>query len=225
LEEGSNPRRPRPARYLLTQEQVDAFFQAAAVFDYPEPWQWQARAFFGLMAACGLRTCEARRLERADVDLAGRAVDVKWSKGPRSRRLFVNDQVAAMLEACDRRNGLFHPGRAWFFTTGWRNQVPPVAPGVLFNRLWSAAGLARAADGPAPGPYTFRHHFAYANIERWAARGEDVAAMMPYLMRYMGHSSIASTLYYTHVSPDFTARHAASHAASAALLPRVGFDV
>jgi integrase len=45
-------------------------------------------------------------------------------------------------------------------------------------------------------PCTFRHHFAYACIERWRALGKDVSAMLPYLSRYMGHASFDSTYYY-----------------------------
>ena len=41
-----------------------------------------------------------------------------------------------------------------------------------------------------------RHHFAYANIERWMTQGRDVTAMLPYLARYMGHAGFESTFYY-----------------------------
>ena len=49
----------------------------------------------------------------------------------------------------------------------------------------------------------FRHHFAWANINRWAADGMDVNVMLPYLMRYMGHQTVKQTLYYFHFVPDF----------------------
>ena len=58
----------------------------------------------------------------------------------------------------------------------------------LFNRIWDQAGLPRPAGGQQPRPYDFRHHFAYANVERWMAQGKDVTAMLPYLARYMGHA-------------------------------------
>ena len=216
--------RPRPVPYLLSECEIDAFFRAAATCDYTPPWSWQARAFFGLMLACGLRTCEMRRLRRADVDLAGGAIDVLWSKGPRSRRLPITEDVARLLAICDRRNDTFAPGRVPFFLSGWKNGVSGAAPGVVFKRLWLAAGLAMPMAGPSPAPYAFRHHFAYANIDRWTARGDDPVAMMPYLARYMGHASTESTYYYLHVSPDFIAGYAENFAASARLLPQVGFD-
>ena len=51
----------------------------------------------------------------------------------------------------------------------------------MFNRIWDRAGLSRPTGGQQPRPYDFRHHFAYANVERWMRRGTDVTAMLPYL--------------------------------------------
>ena len=47
-----------------------------------------------------------------------------------------------------------------------------------------------------------RHHFVYANMNRWLREGKDVNIMLPYLMRYMGHSDVKNTLYYFHLVPD-----------------------
>src|SRR6185437_4638523 len=61
--------------------------------------------------------------------------------------------------------------------------------GTVFGRIWDQAGLPRSAGGQQPRPYDFRHHFAYACIERWMKQRKDVAAMLPYLSRYMGHAT------------------------------------
>lgn len=39
-------------------------------------------------------------------------------------------------------------------------------------------------------------------MNRWLREGRDVNVMLPYLMRYMGHSDVKSTLYYFHLVPD-----------------------
>ena len=94
----------------------------------------------------------------------------------------------------------------------------------MFNRIWDQAGLPRPAGGQQPRPYDFRHHFAYANVERWMAQGKDVTAMLPYLARYMGHATIESTYYYIHTSPDFMDDYAHITDTSQSLLPEVGFE-
>jgi len=69
-----------------------------------------------------------------------------------------------------------------------------------------------------------RHHFAYANIERWMAQGTNVAAMLPYLSVYMGHATVESTYYYIHTSPDFMNAYGHITRQSQSLLPEVGFE-
>ena len=48
--------------------------------------------------------------------------------------------------------------------------------------------------------------------------------MLPYLSRYMGHASLASTDYYLHLVPEFFATFAAKVRATEAILPEVDHD-
>ena len=170
----------RVAPYLLTQSEVDAFFEAAGEFDNGTPWAWQATCFFGLMHACGLRTCEARRLRVCDVNLVAPSLDIMWSKGNRSRRLAITGEVAGMLKRCDAEtSALFGQGRHSFFVNGSGNPAGSTTVGVVFRRIWRAAGLPESKGGKSPRPYCFRHRFAYANLERWRKEGVDVAEMLP----------------------------------------------
>ena len=175
--------------YLLTGREIELFFDAAAVLEAQSPWRWQAAAFFTLMHSCGLRTGEARALRTEHVDLDDGHVDIEWSKGNRSRRLPLTGEVIDVLGACDRMARERFVWRRTFFVSATGNQVTPTTVGVIFGRIWDQAGLARPIGGQQPRPYDFRHHFAYANIERWAREGKDVAAMLPYLSRYMGHAT------------------------------------
>ena len=211
--------------YLLSRHEIEAFFAAAATLHAESPWRWQAMAFFTLMHSCGLRTGEARLLTPAHVHLRDRNLDVVSSKGNRSRRLPMTSEVSEVLVGCDRASReRFGPSRRTFFVSATGNQVTAASVGVIFRRIWDAAGLARPAGGQQPRPYDFRHHFAYANVERWARQGRDVTAMLPYLARYMGHASIESSYYYIHTSPDFLHAYADITAESQSLLPEVGFE-
>jgi len=210
--------------YLLTDSEVTSLFAAMETFDYPAPWQWQAKAFYGLMATCGLRTCEAQQLDCKDIDYQAKTMDIIDTKGGFSRRLYLTDEVVGMLVECDSKNEELIPGRTPFFISKLGNRIDGTGPGAVFKRLWSNAGLAYPVEGTLPRPYALRHRFAFANIERWVAEGVDVMAMMPYLMRCMGHTKIDSTCYYLHVSPDYMARLAEVDGRSALLLPEVGFD-
>ncbi|MGH2861182.1 MAG: tyrosine-type recombinase/integrase [Solirubrobacteraceae bacterium] len=212
--------------YLLSSSEIEAFFTAAAALKARSPWRWQAVAFFTLMCCCGLRTGEARLLRLEHVHLADRRIDVVCSKGNRSRRLPLGAGVTGVLAACDRvSRKQFGPARRAFFVSAAGNEVAASSVGQVFNRIWDEARLPRRAGGQQPRPYDFRHHFAYANVERWAAEGRDVTAMLPYLARYMGHASIQASYYYIHTSPDFMdAYQRVTAQIGIAVLPEVGFQ-
>ena len=215
----------RPQPYLLTTQAISRFFDAATQVETRSPWRWQGSAFFALMHSCGLRTCEARGLKPGEVNLAEGIIDVLWSKGNRSRRLPITDQIVDVLADCDRASrDVFGNQRAAFFVSSTGTPVRPEAVGIAFHRIWDQAGLPRHLGGKQPTPYSFRHHFAHANIERWMAEGTDVNAMLPYLSRYMGHASLASTYYYIHTSPDFMSGYADIVREGQGILPEVGFE-
>jgi len=210
--------------YLLSRQEIQAFFAAAATLKAASPWRWQAVAFFTLMHSCGLRTGETRLLRPEHVQLRDGHLDIVASKGNRSRRLPLTGEVIDVLAGCDRRSASqFGSSRRAFFVSATGNQVTAATVGQVFHRVWDQAELPRPVGGQQPRPYDFRHHFAYANVERWARQGRDVTAMLPYLARYMGHASIDSSYYYIHTSPDFMHDYEHLMAGSQTLLPEVGF--
>jgi len=209
--------------YLLSRREIELFFAAAAQFQTLCPWRWQAVAFFTLMHSCGLRTGETRALQTGQVDLDAGHIDIIWSKGHRSRRLPLTGQVIKILDTCDRTSRAHFAARRTFFVSATGNQVSAATVGKVFARIWDQAALPRPVAGQQPRPYDFRHHFAYANIHRWMTGGDDVAAMLPYLSRYMGHATFDSTYYYVHTSPDFMAAYADITRQRQSLLPEAGF--
>jgi integrase len=175
------------------------------------------------MHSCGLRADEARALQTGQADLRREHIDIVWSKGNRSRRLPVTPQVADVLAVCDAQSRARLPGRANFFVSGTGNRVTGTAVAHVSARIWDEARLGRPLTGRQPVPYDFRHHFAYACIERWRVPSKDVHAMLPYLSRCMGRASFDSTSYYIHTSPDFLDAYDGITRASQKLLPEVGF--
>ncbi len=214
----------RPTPYLLTDGEVESFFAQASSYDDGTPMSWQAVAVFGLMCCLGLRNCEVIRMRRRDFDAEALTLDVIRSKGHRSRRLALSLEVRDMLSRCDdRTTACFGGERAPMFVTLTGAAIGHNTISRAFGRIWEAAGLPREKGGAKPTPYAFRHRFAYANIERWWREGADVMSMMPYLQACMGHSSLQSTLWYVHTSPDFMRSFASEVAPLDDVLPEVTF--
>lgn len=217
------------ARYVphfFTHQEITAFFRAC---DKLRPHgAAQARhlvlpVFFRLLYCCGLRTCEARTLRVEQVDLQAGHIDIMRSKGCTSRRLPVPDDLLILLRRYATRVAEIYPERSYFFPTTRADCYSSKSVGPVFRSIWKMAGLGRGC-GNRPRAYDFRHHFALSNLNRWITTGIEVNAMLPYLSRYMGHSSLASTDYYLHLVPEFFSTFAAKVRATESVLPEVDHD-
>lgn len=199
-------RLPTPVQpYFFTEEEILAFFRECDMVmedSHLEGRHLVLPAIFRLIYCCGLRCKEARTLARENVHLDGGYLDILQSKGPKSRRVHISGELAEYLAAYDRRISRLFPDRVTFFPN---KEDHPYSASWLeqnFLRFWYAAFPEKRGSGISIRAYDFRHHFVYANMNRWLKEGKDVNAMLPYLMRYMGHSDVRNTLYYFHLVPD-----------------------
>lgn len=190
--------------YFFMQEEIEAFF---CKLDEIEPHKsFKGRelvfpALFRLLYCCGLRCKEARTLERSNVHTKELYIDIIQSKGPKSRRIFISSELAEYLDKYDRKISIMFPERKYYFPHGQKCYTSS-AVSSNFRRFWIRA-FPDFELKSRPRAYDFRHHFAWTNLNRWASEGLDLNAMLPYLMRYMGHQSVRETLYYFHFVPEF----------------------
>ena len=213
----------RPQNYLLTEDEIQAFFMACDEQVLKKNHQGRhlvMPVFFRFLYCCGVRCREARVLKVHDVYLNEGYIDIKQSKAFRDRRLYLSSDLITLLKRYDTEIYRYFPNREYFFPSTTGDCYNTGAVSTNFNIFWDAAGLKK--DNPVrPRAYDFRHHFAFANISRWTTEGKDVQAMLPYLTRYMGHSSFDSTLYYIHLSPDFYSKYEELASASDNCIPEV----
>lgn len=208
--------------HFFASSEIRAFFNHCDKVQKRREWPGRELvipAVFRLLYCCGLRCREARTLLHSNVCLKGKHIDIKASKG-RSRRIFISDELADVLKRYDEQMARIIPNRAYFFP---RNQREPYKESFIsanFNRIWREA-LPHFHSPIKPRAFDFRHHFAYANLNRWAEQGKDVNVMLAFLMRYMGHTNIQSTLYYFHFVPEYFGAFAQKARALESLVPEV----
>jgi site-specific recombinase XerD len=135
-------------------------------------------AVLELLYAAGLRVSELCGLDRGDIDLGGRTVTV-LGKGGKQRRVPVHDAAVAAL-------------RAWF--ADGRDQMGGPPEAAFVNRRSARLGprdvrriLDRRAVSPTH-PHALRHTYATHLLDGGA--------------ELLGHSSLATTQVYTHVSKE-----------------------
>lgn len=209
--------------YLMTRAEIQAFFDECDHFvlrhkAVGRPYVFPA--LYRFLYCCGTRCAEARNLKYNDTHLDKGYVDILQSKGHKDRRLFLSDELIEYLKDYDKAIIRCFPSREYFFPGGYGGICSPCALSANFRNIWTAAGLKR--DGRIKSrAYDFRHHFACANIMRWSSEGKDIHAMLPYLMRYMGHSSLESTYYYIHLIPDYFPQYIELTTSTEELIPEV----
>jgi len=197
---------PTPVQpYLFTDDEVEAFFSACDGIQYDchvPKRHIVLPVMYRLLYCCGLRCKEVRALKNENVYLLENYIDILQSKGPKSRRIFISQELSDYLQNYDTKINAIFPDRSFFFPS---RKDCPYSAGALqknFLKIWYTAFPDKKCDGVSVRAYDFRHHFAYANMNRWLREGKDVNAMLPYLMKHMGHQDIENTLYYFHLVPD-----------------------
>lgn len=197
---------PTPVQpYLFTDNEIEAFFVAcdSIKYDCHVPKRHIVLpAMYRLLYCCGLRCKEVRTLKSENAHLTENYMDIIHSKGPKSRRVFISRELSDYLQAYDKNMNAIFPDRTFFFPSRKDSPYGANAFQKNFLKIWYTAFPEKKCDGVSIRAYDFRHHFAYANMNRWLREGKDINVMLPYLMKYMGHQDIENTLYYFHLIPD-----------------------
>lgn len=209
--------------YLMTDNEIQTFFKECDSYVLKQNMLGRPYVFpalYRFLYCCGARCGEARNLKCTDVHLDMGYVDILQTKTHRDRRLFLSEEVVTYLKKYNIAIDKCFPNREYFFPGVHGGICSSTALTTNFRNIWLASGLKR--DGNVkPRAFDFRHHFACANIMRWSIEGKNVQSMLPYLMRYMGHTSLESTYYYIHLIPDYFPKYSFLTASMEGLIPEV----
>ena len=149
----------------------------------------------GLLACTGLRSGEARRLDRADVDLVGGILHIRKTKFRKDRLVPVHTTTLAALRAYARhRDTAFPvPKDSAFFLSSRGNRLSSTGLSSAFSAACKLAGLD---NGKTLRPHDLRHRFAVTRLAALHQDKADVQAFLPLLATYLGHARYSDTAYY-----------------------------
>jgi len=192
----------RPAPYIYTAEEVAALVHAAQTIAAPMPAA-TCHAVISVIAASGLRVGETLALDRADVDLDAGILTVV-GKNQQTRLVPVHPSTIEMLARYAARRDLLCPAATspsfFLTTTGHR----PLQRGLqqTFAKLVVLAEIQTSPGRRRPRIHDLRHTFAVNTVIGWYRSGVDVAARMPVLSTFLGHSSPEATYWYLQATPE-----------------------
>jgi integrase/recombinase XerD len=208
---------PRPARYvphIYTDAELAGLFAQTDRCHYCSAVPARhlvMPVLFRMIYACGLRCSEARLLRVDDVEIDIGVLQIRDAKGGKDRQIPVSGPLRERLADYHAQATERAVRREWFFP-GNRPGEPLTLGNVdkNFRRFLWQARISHGGRGHGPRVHDLRHTFAVNNLRSWFTQGRDVGALLPVLQTYLGHSSIADTSYYLHLTaesyPDITAR-------------------
>jgi integrase len=174
---------------------IDSFLPCQTNF---ERFSLSYSVLFRLFYCCGLRLSEGCYLKRSAVNLKNGCFYVYQSKGRKDRVVFMSPDMLKMCINYDRLIAKLVPDREWFFPG--RDKSKPFSKTSIdkrFKEFWNMTPYAGKVD-KEPTVNCLRHTYVVTKMNEWMSQGKNFEVMMPYLSRYLGHSSINETQYYYH---------------------------
>jgi integrase len=155
----------------------------------------------GLLASTGLRSGEALRLDRADVDLTGGILHIRKTKFRKDRLVPTHlTTLKALRDYARQRNSIFPlPKDSAFFLSSRGNRLSSTGLQKAFAAACKIAGLDK---GKTLRPHDLRHRFAVTRLAVWHKEKADVQALLPILATYLGHARYSDTAYYVTATAD-----------------------
>ena len=194
------PRRTRPVPHIYTEQEIRIIMAAARKLGPPGSLRpVVASNLIGLLYATGLRIGEALSLTLRDIDLKRRVIEVREGKFRKSRYVPVSSSTVRQLKKYlrQRRVAGFStaPGQPVFLNIiGSRHGHPGFV--TLFLELLRDIGLRGPKGQRGPRIHDLRHTFAVHRLLAWYRQGCNLAAKLPLLSVYLGHSTVTGTEIY-----------------------------
>ena len=155
----------------------------------------------GLLASTGLRSGEALRLDRADVDIKAGVLHIRKTKFRKDRLVPVHSTTLEALRDYTRQRNLRFPTPkdSAFFLSSRGNRLSPAGLQQAFGTACKIAGFDK---GKSLRPHDLRHRFAVTRLAVWHREQIDVQALLPVLATYLGHARYSDTAYYVTATAD-----------------------
>ena len=185
LPEVDPPKKPKHLPTCLSIEEVEALLEAPNMKSLSGI---RDRAMFELMYACGLRVSELLSLEKSNLNLK-RGVVTIFGKGSKERKVPVGDfAMEYVVKYLNKVRGKFHGEKSKYLFLNRSGQ--PLSRFYFFRQVKKYA--MQVGIDKVISPHTLRHSFATHLLEG--------GAKLRTVQEMLGHSNIATTQIYTHVS-------------------------
>ena len=181
------PKKPKHLPNCLSEEEVDRLLSAP---DLETPSGIRDKAMLETMYSSGLRVSELLKLEKGQVNLTQGVITV-FGKGAKERKVPIADFAVDYIKLYIREVRNHHPnkGSKYLFLS---KKGEPLSRVYFFKQVKKYSELAGIETEVSP--HTLRHSFATHLLNH--------GAQLRIVQGMLGHTNIATTQIYTHVSSE-----------------------
>ena len=181
------PKKPKHLPNCLSEEEIDRLLEAP---DMESPSGIRDRAMLETMYASGLRVSELLNLKKGQVNLSKGIITV-FGKGAKERKVPIADYAIDFIKKyiSEVRNKSEHKGSEYLFLN---RSGEPLSRIYFFKQVRKHAEMA--GIDMTISPHTLRHSFATHLLNH--------GAQLRMVQGMLGHTNIATTQIYTHVSSE-----------------------
>ena len=181
------PKKPKHLPNCLSEEEVEALLNAP---DISTPSGLRDKAMLETMYSSGLRVSELLNLEKGQVNLTKGVITV-FGKGAKERKVPIADYAIEYIKQyiSEVRNKSDNKGSKYLFLS---KKGEPLSRVYFFKQVKKYSELAGIQINVSP--HTLRHSFATHLLNH--------GAQLRIVQGMLGHTNIATTQIYTHVSTD-----------------------
>lgn len=181
------PKKPKHLPNCLTEEEVERLLDAP---DLTSPSGIRDKAMLETMYSSGLRVSELLKLEKGQVNLTKGIITV-FGKGAKERKVPISDYAVEYIRKYinEVRNKSEFKGSKYLFLN---KKGQPISRIYFFKQVKKYSELAGIETQVSP--HTLRHSFATHLLNH--------GAQLRIVQGMLGHTNIATTQIYTHVSSE-----------------------
>lgn len=200
------PRRTRPAPYIYSRKEVQQIMAAARRVGPRGSLRPAVLSnLVGLLYTTGLRIGEALKLTLADVDLKRCVLLIRETKFKKTRQVPLSSSAATQLRVYLHQRsmaGMSTAANSRLFVNLRGNPYGEAGFTTIFLEIIRSLGIRKPPGQRGPRIHDFRHSFAVNRLLAWYRDGSNLAAKLPVLSTYLGHSTVTCTEVYLHATAE-----------------------
>ncbi len=154
---------------------------------------------FALLAATGLRICEAIALNTDDI--TGDGLLIKSTKFRKDRLVPMHPSTHQAIQGYMAHRMQFSNIESPLFVSNSCSRLTYSSVNCIFLQLMRSIGLRGVPGEPGPCIHDLRHTFAVRSLEQCAGNRTEISRHMTALSTYLGHAHISDTYWYLQATP------------------------